>query len=107
MRHTLYPVISLPEVLPSCVKPSDYYPLEESRLSLPVAQGLCALYVYEGNFGKLSKLFDYQKRKYKMYESFELDKWTWSVGVPMDHSQAQKVEQGLSFIQWRFYVYES
>jgi hypothetical protein len=40
-------------------------PLEESRPSLPVAQGLCALYVYEGNFGKLSKLFDYQERKYE------------------------------------------
>jgi hypothetical protein len=41
-----------------------------------------------------------------MYASLELEKWTWSAGVPIDRVQAQKVEQGLSLIHWGFYIYE-
>ncbi|XPS79748.1 hypothetical protein M3J09_011720 [Ascochyta lentis] len=80
--------------------------LEESRASLPVAQGLAALYVYEGNFGKLSKLLLYGDRFYRAYEKIEWDQWTYLNAEMTDSMRHVRVQQGLSWIHWGFYIYE-
>lgn len=43
-------------------------PLEDIRPSIPVVQGIAALYVYEGNLGSLSKVLSHKDHFYRIHE---------------------------------------
>jgi hypothetical protein len=80
--------------------------LEQKIPSLPVAQGLAALYVYEGNLGKLPMLLRYGDYFYRAHEKLEWDTWLQHGNESTDRHQDITIRQGVSRIQWGFYVCE-
>ncbi|KAF1354248.1 hypothetical protein EJ07DRAFT_158643 [Lizonia empirigonia] len=80
--------------------------IEEKSPSLPVAQGLAALYIYQGNMGKLPKLLRCGDSLYRAYEKLPWHTWLYRGNDSTNSVQKAKVEQGLSWIQWGFYVWE-
>ncbi|KAK4246074.1 hypothetical protein C7999DRAFT_42466 [Corynascus novoguineensis] len=81
-------------------------PLEYKTSSIPVAQGLAALMVYEGCLGNLSRTLDYMNRYYETYRNLDRDLFHGKWQANITGAQKDKISRALSWIHWGLYMYE-
>ncbi|PHH66131.1 hypothetical protein CDD81_194 [Ophiocordyceps australis] len=70
--------------------------------SLPVAQGMALMAIYEGEFGSVPTFMDYINSYCAYYEKLHLDHELRC----SDRASDERVHQAISWISWGFYVFE-
>ena len=78
--------------------------LEDTSPSLPVAQGLALMYVYEGALGDGETALSYHSRMQARYLALRLDDIPRSTDAAIAGSRQRKEAHALSWISWGFYV---
>jgi hypothetical protein len=77
-------------------------PLEDNGRSLPVAQGLVFLTIYEGEFGSVPNFLNYFSRFADQYHKLRISERLSLASRASDN----QVKYALSWIDWGFYVLE-
>jgi hypothetical protein len=81
--------------------------LEDTGHSLPVAQGLALLYIYEGTLGDGAKALNYHARFQAMYfRLFEYQLPPISMENFARSSRDIRMERGMAWILWGFYIFD-
>ncbi|KAI1035524.1 hypothetical protein LB504_005627 [Fusarium proliferatum] len=83
-----------------CLKQEDTMP------SLPVAQGLALMYVYEGALGNGETALEFHRLMQSRYMALRLDDIYRSTDTAIAGSRQRAEAHALSWIQWGFYVWD-
>ncbi|KAL5610590.1 hypothetical protein FOBRF1_006707 [Fusarium oxysporum] len=78
--------------------------LEDTRPSLPVAQGLAFMYVYEGALGSGETALSYHNRMQARYLALRLDEIPRSTDVAIAGVRQRREAHALSWIAWGFCI---
>jgi hypothetical protein len=76
---------------------------EYGRSSLPVAQGLAVMIIYEGCLGELPSTIDFYNRLYESQHSLRLDE-RYHTRLAEAGTREDRVSRALSWINWGFYI---
>ncbi|KAF5625723.1 pathway-specific regulatory nit-4 [Fusarium sp. NRRL 52700] len=79
---------------------------EDTRPSLPVAQGLALMYVYEGALGNGETALQFHNLMQSRYTALRLDDIYRSTDTAIAGSRQRAEAHALSWIQWGFYVWD-
>ena len=74
--------------------------------SLPVAQGLALMYVYEGALGNGETALEFHRLMQSRYMALRLDDIYRSTDTAIAGSRQRAEAHALSWIQWGFYVWD-
>ncbi|KAJ3532496.1 hypothetical protein NM208_g8413 [Fusarium decemcellulare] len=80
--------------------------VEDTHPSLPVAQGLALMYVYESALGSGETALSYQGLMQERYLALRLDEIPRSTDTALSGSRQRGEAHALSWIQWGFYVWD-
>ncbi|KAF4999111.1 hypothetical protein FGRMN_2674 [Fusarium graminum] len=80
--------------------------LEDTRPSLPVAQGLALMYVYEGALGDGGVALELHSLMQARYMALQLDDIPRSTDTAIAGSRQRAEAYALSWIQWGFYTWD-
>ncbi|KAJ4118707.1 hypothetical protein NW768_010767 [Fusarium equiseti] len=80
--------------------------LEDTRPSLPVAQGMALMYVYEGALGDGELALEFHTLMQQRYMALRLDDIQRSTDTAIAGSRQRAEAHALSWIQWGFYVWD-
>lgn len=76
-------------------------PFEDNGPSLPVAQGLAPLSIYEGEFGSIPKFMEYINAYTESYKQLALDE----LARQYVRASNERVKHAISLIDWGFYIF--
>ncbi|RYC78714.1 hypothetical protein BFJ63_vAg18411, partial [Fusarium oxysporum f. sp. narcissi] len=80
--------------------------LEDTSPSLPVAQGLALMYVYEGALGGGGTALSYHSRMQARYLTLRLDSVPRSADAAIAGVRQRREAHALSWISWGFYIWD-
>ncbi|KAG7424683.1 Nitrogen assimilation transcription factor nit-4 [Fusarium oxysporum f. sp. raphani] len=80
--------------------------LEDTSPSLPVAQGLALMYVYEGALGSGGTALSYHSRMQARYLALRLDEIPRSADAAIAGVRQRREAHALSWIAWGFYIWD-